>query len=196
MVQYGVRFYQIGKAQLNKIKNYPLKDINSGVNFEVEENVGTVFLWQIISWAYGFCFSLNITITTVYWLFLSQYSNEVIRGFIFHIAPMVAIGIDFILNLVVIELNLMVWTVFAVSIYLLINFIYTNYILFSPVYPILTWASWQTSVRDVIMYSAVGPVLHLIGWLLTWLKLRLLIGERPSLDKKKSGSEDTLVVMI
>jgi hypothetical protein len=106
MVQYGVRFCQIGKTQLKKIKGDLLKTEDT---FEVEENAVTVFLWQLITWAYGFCFAANIAITTIYWLLIGGPNSDFI-SFFFHIAPMVSILIYFIFNLAVTELNLVVWT--------------------------------------------------------------------------------------
>ena len=187
MVQYGVRFYQVGKAQQKKIKY--------GETVEVEENVATIFLWQLIVWVYGFCFTANIAITAIYWLFLAGPGIDVL-SYLFHITPVVSILIDFVLNLVVIELNLIVWTVLTVLIYFLVNFIYSNYVLFRPVYSIIGWASWQDSLRDVVMYTSLGIVLYLIGWLLTWLKLWLLIGDKPSEDSTKVENEDTMVILI
>jgi hypothetical protein len=187
MVQYGVRFCQIGKTQLKKIKGDLLKTEDT---FEVEENAVTVFLW-----AYGFCFAANIAITTIYWLFIGGPNSDGI-SFFFHIAPMVSILIDFILNLVVIELNLLVWTVLMIFIYFLVNFVYSNYILFQPVYSFIGWTTWYDSLRDVALYTAVGVVLHLIGWLLTWLKLWLLIGDKPSEDQTKAKGQDTIVILI
>ena len=162
---------------------------------EVDENVGTVFLWQLTSWAYGLCFCLDIAITTIYWLFLSGSGIRAIT-YLFHITPVVSILIDFVLNSVVIELNLIVWTVLTVLIYFLVNFIYSNYVLFQPVYSIIGWASWQDSMRDVVMYTSLGIVLYLIGWLLTWLKLWLLIGDKPSEDATKVENEDTMIILI
>ncbi len=109
---------------------------------------------------------------------------------------MVSILIDFILNLVVIELNLLVWTILMILIYFLVNFVYSNYILFHPVYSFIGWTTWYDSLRDVALYTAVGVVLHLIGWLLTWLKLWLLIGDKPSEDQTNAKGQDTIVILI
>jgi hypothetical protein len=62
------------------------------------------------------------------------------------------------------------------------NFIWTIYINQFPVYWIITWTSVPNSVRDVVMYTAVGVFLHLIGWLLTWLKFWLQIRDEASED--------------
>ena len=108
--------------------------------------------------------------------------------YIFHTSPLIAVGVDFILNLVVIELPLTIWTLIVVMFYLLINFIFTKYILVypnTPVYPIMTWSTWQGSLRDFFLYSALGLIVHIVVWLICWLKLFLLLGEKPK-NKDKS----------
>ena len=132
MVEYGVRFYQIGKAQLKTIKQ--------DKTVEVKE---TYSLWHFISWASSLCFIVNIVITALYWFGISLEKNRKLSylNYIFHIAPFVATGVDFILNLVVVELNLVVWTELFIWIYGVINFVWVKYVIFKPVYTLLTWTS-------------------------------------------------------
>ncbi len=159
-----------------------IKQIKHGENLEVEETKGTVYLWFGVSWLFGFCFCANIAITAIYFIFLDDPNLGVIWGQIVHITPLLATTIDFVLNLVVIELNLIIWTTVIVLLYMLNNFIWTIYINQFPVYWIITWTSVPNSVRDVVMYTAVGVFLHLIGWLLTWLKFWLQIRDEASED--------------
>ena len=84
---------------------------------------------------------------------------------------------DFVCSLCLTELNLVIWNTLVVMIYLLLNFIYTRYITGSPVYSIITWKSWDVSLRDFARYSALGVVLHVLLWLFTWLKLWLIYGD-------------------
>ena len=146
---------------------------------EEMESEGYVFIWQFLTWLYGICVIFNAAITFIFWTFLDAKPTSSIN-YIIHICPILSVGVDFILNLVLIELNLSVMYVLIFWVYMLINFIWTNYVQYEPVYPILTWASWQVSLRDFAIYSAAGVILHLIIWLLTWLKLWLLIGDQVS----------------
>jgi hypothetical protein len=96
-----------------------------------------------VAWAYGLCVILNVVITFIFWGFLDAYVQPTVTlNYIIHICPILSVGVDFILNLVVIELNLSVIHVLIIWLYMLINFIWTTYVQFQPVYPIVTWASW------------------------------------------------------
>jgi len=55
--------------------------------------------------------------------------------------PMIFSGLDFILNLVLVELNLIVWNILLAAIYLIINYIYVKFITNKPIYPYMTWAT-------------------------------------------------------
>lgn len=103
--------------------------------------------------------------------------NPDFYNYLKHILPIVIIVIDFVGNLCVVELNLVIWNFLYVSIYLLVNYIFTIYINKSPVYSIITWKTWDVSLRDYAMYSGLGVFLHVLIWLFTWLKLWLIFGE-------------------
>ena len=120
---------------------------------------------------------MNIAITALYWLFLASGSLKYF-SYILHILPIVTTGVDFIINLCVVELNLVVWNVLLIAVYLILNYIYVVLIQFKPIYPILAWSSPANSARDFFMYLAIVPVLHVLIWLFTWLKFWLIYGEK------------------
>ena len=120
---------------------------------------------------------LNIAITTIYWLFLGKGNLEYF-SYVLHILPIVFSGVDFIFNLIFVELNLVVWNTLIVAIYMVLNYIYVKYITFKPIYPVMQWATPESSAGDFFMYLALGPILHVLLWLLTWFKLWLIYGEK------------------
>lgn len=98
-------------------------------------------------------------------------------------------GLDFVCNLCVVELNLVIWNILLAIIYLSVNYVYTIYILKKPVYPIITWKTWDVSLRDYAMFSGLGVFLHVLIWLFTWLKLWLIYGE----SRRDPTDSDTYV---
>ena len=117
-------------------------------NSEKVEVQETKCLWQFVSWASSLCFIVNIVITAIYWFGVSLETNPKLNNlsYIFHIAPFVATGVDFILNLVVVELNLIVWTILFLWIYGVVNYVWVKYVIFKPVYALLTWTSLTESI--------------------------------------------------
>lgn len=154
----------------------------------MEETCWTYFIWQFQSWLFTASLSLNIAITAVYWVFLAE-GNMPYINYVYHIAPLLFTGLDFVCNLCVVELNLVIWNFLLVSIYLLLNYFYTIYILHTPVYSIITWKTWDVSLRDYAMYSGLGVFLHVLIWLFTWLKLWLIYGE----SRRDATEPDTYV---
>ena len=87
------------------------------------------FLWQFNNWLFTFVVMLNIAITTIYWLFLGKGDLKYF-SYVLHILPMVFSGVDFIFNFIFVELNLIVWNILIVAIYLVLNYIYVKFIQF------------------------------------------------------------------
>ena len=60
-------------------------------------------LWQVSTMLFSLALSLEIAITVIYWLFLADPTS--IYSYTSHILPIVFLGVDFILNMIVVELN-------------------------------------------------------------------------------------------
>ena len=115
MIQYAIKLVRQEKASF--------KSTNTGFEEVVEETAGTKFLWQFNAWAFGTILTVNTVITIVYWLFLSS-GESAFLSVVFHSTPLIATFVDFVLNNIVIELNLTIWTTILTAVYLLVNFLY------------------------------------------------------------------------
>ena len=125
-----------------------------------------------MSWAFIFCLTANILITGLYWSFIFSLGKTLqYENYNFHTAPMIASGFDFIFNLIVVELNLVIWSIIIGLLYGLVNCIWTLYILGEPVYPFVTWDKWWFVPVMIFGVTIVITILHTILWLITWLKL-------------------------
>jgi len=167
LLQYIVEFCRRGNAQIVALKTGKKETTVCKADF----------LWQLNNWLFSLVLCLNIAITSIYWLFLGKGTLDYI-SYVNHILPIVFTGVDFIFNLVLVELNLVIWNILFIAIYLIINYIYVTLILFQPIYEVLTWSTPAIIARDFFMYLAVAPVLHVLLWLLSWLKLWLIYGEK------------------
>ena len=132
MIHYAVKFVREAKATFKATEN--------GETVEVKETAGTKLLWQFLSFTFGTSLTVNIMITLIYWMFLAVPPVEFVST-VFHTTPLIATLVDFVLNMIVIELNLSVWIVTIALFYFLVNYLYTE-LDGTPVYTLFTWHTW------------------------------------------------------
>lgn len=168
MAQYVFDFCREGNAEIIAIKTRePITLLPTR---------GSTFLWQLTTWLFTVSFELEIAITVIYWLFLGPPATYM--SYISHMLPCIFLAIDFILNLVVVELPLAIWSTLLVIIYLCVNWIYVALVTFKPIYGIVKWDTWSAILLNFGLYGIALPVgLHVILWLLTWAKLAALFPE-------------------
>ena len=70
----------------------------------------------------------------------------------------------------------------------MVNYFWVKYVIFKPVYVLIAWTSLIESILIVAIATAGAILLHVVVWLLSWLKLWLLINDH---DKEKTSDDET-----
>jgi hypothetical protein len=70
----------------------------------------------------------------------------------------------------------------------MVNYVWVKYVIFKPVYALIAWTSLTESIMIVAISTAGAILLHVVVWLLSWLKLWLLISDH---DKEETSDDET-----
>jgi hypothetical protein len=70
----------------------------------------------------------------------------------------------------------------------MVNYVWVKYVIFKPVYALIAWTSLTESIMIMAISTAGAILLHVVVWLLSWLKLWLLISDH---DKEETSDDET-----